>query len=112
MPVTTRKVGDVTIVDLKGRITIGEGDYALRAAVSEALDGGAKKILLNMKDTTTIDSSGVGEMVSSYTRMTNRGGHLKLLNLPPKITDILTITQLITVFEVYEAEDEAVKSFA
>lgn len=112
MPVSTRKVGDVTIVNLSGKITIGVGDVMLRDAVSEALNGGARKILLNMKDTTTLDSSGVGEMVSAYTRVANRGASLKLLSLPPKVHDILTITQLITIFEHYETEDEAVKSFA
>lgn len=112
MPVSTRKVGDVTILDLSGKIMIGVGDVALREAVQGALDGGAKKILLNMRDTTTIDSSGIGEMVMSYTSATNRGGRLKLTSLPPKVHDILHITQLITVFEVFDDEGEAVASFA
>ena len=112
MPVSTRKVGDVTVLDVSGKITIGYGDEQLRQAVSQALEGGATKILLNMKGTTTIDSSGIGELVSSYTRVTGRGGKLKLLNLPPKMNELLHITQLITVFDVYDSEDEAVQSFA
>ena len=110
--VTSRKSGDVTILDFSGRLVIGEGDYPLREAVRGALEGGAKNILLNLKDTTTIDSSGIGELVSGYTQVTNRGGRLKLLSLPPKVQDILMITQLITVFEFYDDEKEAVASFA
>lgn len=84
MTVSTRTSGDVTIIDFKGRITIGVGDVALRSAVHEALDGGATKILLNLADVTTIDSSGVGELVGSYTTTNNRGAKLALLNLPPR----------------------------
>jgi anti-sigma B factor antagonist len=111
MNVNVRKNGDVTILDLKGKITIGSGDVALRNAVQEVMAGGATKILINMKDVTTIDSSGIGELVSSYTTATGRGAKLKLFCLPAKVTDILTITQLITVFDVYDTEDEAVNSF-
>ena len=111
MAVSTRKVGDVTIVDLKGKITIGVGDVALRSAVQEALQGGAKKILLNMKDTTTIDSSGVGELVGSYHAVTSRGAKLRLAQIPDKVMDLLTITRLITVFDSYDTEDEAIKAF-
>jgi len=106
------KSNDVTILDLKGKITIGAAEEALRDAVHRVLGAGALKVVLNLKDVTTIDSSGVGELVSSYTSATNRGGKIKLCNLPPKINDILTITQLITVFDVYDSEDEAVASFA
>jgi anti-sigma B factor antagonist len=102
----------VTILDLKGKITIGTGDIALRNAVQEAINGGATKVLINMTEVSTIDSSGVGELVSAYTTATNRGARVKLANLPAKITDVLTITQLITVFDVYDTEDEAVRSFA
>ena len=112
MPVTTRQKNGVTILDVTGKVTIGVGDVQLREAVRQALDGGAKNILLNVKDTTTIDSSGVGEFISSYTGATNRGGALKLLSVPSKLHDILTITQLISVFEIYDNEDEAVASFA
>ncbi|MFJ3706249.1 MULTISPECIES: STAS domain-containing protein [Streptomyces] len=80
--------------------------------MQEELDNGSTKILLDLRGATTIDSAGIGELVSSYTRATNRGAKLKLVNLPAKIHDILAITQLITVFDVYDTEDEAVKSFA
>jgi anti-sigma B factor antagonist len=112
MAINERKRNDVTILDLKGKITIGAAEEALRDAVQRVLATGAQKIVMNMQAVTTIDSSGVGELVSSYTHATNRGGKLKLCNLPDKITDILTITQLITVFDVYDSEDEAVASFA
>jgi len=111
MRVNVRQREGVTILDLKGKITIGVGDVALRDAIHEALSAGAMKILVNLEDVSTIDSSGVGELVSSYTTVTNRGGKLRLLNLPPKVADILQITQLITVFDVYEDEDEAIRSF-
>lgn len=112
MAINERKRDDVTILDIKGKITIGAGDEALRAAVHNALSGGSQKVLLNLQGVTTIDSSGVGELVSSYTSATNRGAKIKLANLPAKIQDILTITQLITVFDVYDSEDEGVASFA
>jgi len=111
MKVNVRQREGVTILDLKGKITIGVGDVALREAIHEALNAGATKILVNLADVSTIDSSGVGELVSAYTTVTNRGGKLRLLNLPPKVADILQITQLITVFEVFEDEEEALRSF-
>ena len=111
MKVDVRQREGVTILEPKGKITIGVGDIALRDAVSESLEAGGLKILLDLAEVTTIDSSGVGEMVSAYTTVTNRGGKLKLLNLPPKVVDILQITQLITVFETFDDEDEAVASF-
>ncbi|MGW4895439.1 STAS domain-containing protein [Kitasatospora sp. NPDC004240] len=109
--INPRTVDGVTVLDVKGRITIGEGDMALRESVRTALEGGAKKILVNLENVTTIDSSGVGELVSSYTAVSNQGGRLKLVNLPPKVNDILAITQLITIFETYDSESEAVASF-
>ena|SRR5918996_1842336 len=112
MNVTKRQKGDVTILDLKGKITIGAGDIALRNAVQEALSGGSNNVLLNMTGVTTIDSSGVGELVSAFTTATNRGAKLKLANIPNKVNDVLTITQLITVFDVFDTEDEAVASYA
>jgi anti-anti-sigma factor len=112
MNVNVRKAGDVTILDLKGKITIGSGDVALRQAIQEVMNSGANKVLINMADVTTIDSSGIGELVSAYTTATNRGARLKLINLPAKVTDILTITQLITVFDVYDSEAEGVSSFS
>lgn len=111
MRVTTRQKGDVTIVDLNGKITIGAGDIALRNAVHQAIDSGAKNVLINLREVTTIDSSGVGELVSAYTTATNRETRLKLVNLPDKVADILTITQLITVFDVYDSEEEALSAF-
>lgn len=111
MKVNVRQREGVTILDLKGKITIGVGDVALRESIQQALAAGAMKILVNLGDVSTIDSSGVGELVSAYTTVTNRGGKLKLLHLPPKVADILQITQLITVFEVFDDEDEAIASF-
>jgi anti-sigma B factor antagonist len=112
MNVNTRQVGDVTILDLEGKITIGTGDVALRQAIHEVIGSGAMKILINMARVSTLDSSGIGELVSAYTTATNRGAKLKLMNLPAKVTDILTITQLITVFDVYDGEEEAIRSFS
>lgn len=111
MKISARHREGITILDPKGKITIGVGDVALREAVHEALDAGAKKILINLSNVSTVDSSGIGEMVSAYTTVTNRGGQLKLVGLPPKVQDILQITQLITVFDVFDTEDEAVDSF-
>jgi anti-sigma B factor antagonist len=111
MNITQRQVGDVTILDVSGKITIGVGDVQVRDAVHMALGSGARNLVLNLKNVTTIDSAGVGELVSAYTTVTNRGGKLKLVNLPSKVNDILQITQLITVFEVYDSEQEALESF-
>lgn len=111
MKINERQRDGVTILDISGKVTIGEGDIALRQAVRHALDAGAKNLLVNLSDVTTIDSSGVGELVSSYTTVTNRGGKLKLLNPPQKVGDILQITQLITIFEVFDDEAAAIASF-
>lgn len=111
MKVTTRTKDGVTILDLDGKLIIGVGDVQLREAVREAIDGGARKLLLNMEKVLRIDSCGVGELVSAYTRTTNYGGQLKLVKLPPKIQDLLQITQLITIFEYFDDENEAVASF-
>jgi anti-anti-sigma factor len=111
MNISQRQVGDVTILDVSGKITIGVGDVQVRDAVHMALGSGARNLVLNLKSVTTIDSAGVGELVSAYTTVTNRGGKLKLVNLPSKVNDILQITQLITVFEVYDSEQEALESF-
>lgn len=111
MKINVRQSDGVTIIQVKGKVTIGEGDVALRQAVHDVLDSGAKNVLVDLSEVTTIDSSGVGELVSSYTTVTNRGGKLKLLNLPPKVVDILQITQLITVFEVHDDEQEALAAF-
>jgi len=107
-----RDVNDVRILDLSGKITIGAGDVELRRLVEEALAAGKTKILVNLKDVTHIDSSGIGELVACYTTVKRRGGQMKLANLPPKINDILQVTQLITVFDIYDNEAEAIGSFA
>ena len=111
MKIEKRNRDGVTVLDLGGKITIGKGDIALREAVQQTLESGAAKVLINLADVTTIDSSGVGELVSAFTTATNRGAKLKLANLPAKVNDILQITQLITVFEVFDSEDEAIRSF-
>lgn len=111
MKASTRNINDVHMISLQGKITIGSGDTQLRDVIGQALSEGKNKILLDMREVTTIDSSGIGELVGSYTTVTNRGGKLKLLRLPPKVTDLLQVTQLITVFEVYEDEQKAVESF-
>ncbi len=111
MEIKARHEHGVTIIEPKGKITIGVGDVALREAVAEALEAGARNILVDLGGVSTIDSSGIGELVSAYTSVSNRGGKLKLVNLPPKVTDILQITQLISVFEVHDNLDEALDSF-
>ena len=111
MKIEARHEQGVTILEPKGKITIGVGDVALREAVAEALEAGARNILADLGGVSTIDSSGIGELVSAYTSVSNRGGKLKLVNLPPKVTDILQITQLSSVFEVHDGMDAALASF-
>lgn len=111
MKATSRDVNGVEILKLEGKITIGAGDQQLREVISGMVNEGKIKILLDMSGVTTIDSSGIGELVGSYTTVANRGGKLKLLHLPAKLNELLHITQLITVFEVYENEQEGVSSF-
>jgi len=108
---STRRVQDVTIVDLSGRITLGEGSSTLRETVKDLVTKGNKKVLLNLGDVSYIDSSGIGELVSSFTTVSNQGGKLKLLNLQKKVHDLLQITRLYTVFDVHTDEAAAVKSF-
>lgn len=109
--ISERQVGDVTILDMDGKITIGEGSVALRTAIRRLLEEGKKKILLNLARVGYIDSSGIGELVSSYTAINKESGELKLLNLTQKLQDLLTITKLLTVFDVYESEKEALASY-
>ena len=109
---TTRQVGDVTVIDVSGRITLGEGSSALREAMRDLVGKNQKKILLNLGDVTYIDSSGIGELVSGFTTVTNSGGNLKLLNLNKRVKDLLQITKLYTVFDVHEDEAAAIRSFA
>ena len=112
LTIKERQAGDVTILDLSGKITIGEGSVQLREAVRKLLDEGKKKVLLNLGDVSYVDSSGIGELVSSYTTTGNQGGQLKLLSLTKKIHDLLQITKLLTVFETYDSEADAVASFS
>ncbi len=112
MPITARSVEGVEILKVSGKLTIADGAPQLRSAVREALEAGKKNILLDLSEVTTIDSSGLGELISSYSTASQRDGKLKLLNPSRKLTDLLYITKLITVFEVHEEEAAAVKSFA
>jgi len=111
LEIRERAVGDVVILEMYGKITIGEGSVQLRDAVSNLLDSGRNKIVLNLGGVNYVDSSGIGELVSRYTTTKNTGGRLKLLNLPKKIKDLLMITKLLTVFEIYEEEQAALDSF-
>ena len=108
---TTRQDGVITIVDLSGRISLGEGSALLRQTVRALLDEGHTRIILNLGDVNYIDSSGIGELVSGFTAVRNRGGELKLLSLTKKVNDLLQLTKLFTVFDVYNDETTAVGSF-
>ena len=109
---TTRQVGDVTVVDAVGRITLGEGASTFRDTIRDLVSNGQKKLLLNLAEVSYIDSSGIGEMVSGFTTVTNQGGQVKLLNLTKRVKDLLQITKLYTVFEVFEDEAAAVRSYS
>ena len=109
---TTRQVGDVTVVDAVGRITLGEGASTFRDTIRDLASNGRKKLLLNLAEVSYIDSSGIGEMVSGFTTVTNQGGQVKLLNLTKRVKDLLQITKLYTVFEVFDDEAAAVRSFS
>src|ERR1700758_5396172 len=109
---SSRQVGDVTVVDAAGRITLGEGSSAMRDTLRDMVTKNQKKILLNLGDVSYIDSSGIGELVSGFTTVTNSGGQLKLLNLNKRVKDLLQITKLYTVFDVHEDEAGAIRSFA
>ena len=108
---TTRQVDGVTILDLSGRITLGEGSVTVRDAVKDALSKGSKSILLNLANVDYIDSSGLGELVGAYTTVKNQGGELKLLHLTTKVHDLLQITKLYTVFDIKDDEASAISSF-
>ena len=107
-----RDRGDVRVIELSGKVTIGTGDVKIRELIDSAVDAGKTKILVDLADVTAIDSSGIGELVACFTSVKKRGGHLKLLRLSPKMNDILQVTQLITVFDVFDDEEEAVASFS
>ena len=110
MVVNPRRLDDVVILDLSGRITIGEGTLILRDLIQKLLKGGDRKFLLNLADVDYIDSSGLGELVSSFTTVRNHEGQLKLLNLTRRVQDLLQITKLLTVFEAFNSEAEALKT--
>ena len=112
MQIEERAVGDVVVLDVKGRVTLGEGDELLKDKVNSLLNQGKKKLVLNLADVPYVDSAGLGEIVRTYTTVSRQGGSLKLLNLTKRITDLLSITKLLTVFETFEAESEAVRSFS
>ncbi len=111
MQIEERTVGDVMVLDLKGKVTLGEGDELLKDKVNSLVNQGHKKIILNLADVPYIDSAGLGEIVRTYTTVSRQGGHLKLVNLTKRITDLLSITKLLTVFETFDTEPEALKSF-
>jgi len=111
MKVAIRQVDGITILDLSGRITLGEGSIILRDSVHDALDKGSKNILLNLAQISYIDSSGIGELVSAFTSVKNAGGELKLLNLTQKVHDLLQITKLYTVFDIWDNEASAIGAF-
>jgi anti-sigma B factor antagonist len=112
LKINVREAGDVLILDLNGRITLGEEAASLRDTLREQIDNGHKNILLNLAEVSYIDSSGLGQLVGSFATMSSRGGRLKLLNLQKKLHELMQVTKLITVFEVYTNEPTALRSFA
>ena len=112
MQIDERSAGDVTILDLKGKMTLGEGDELLKDKINSLIHQGQKKLLLNLEGVPYIDSAGLGEIVRTYTTVSRQGGNLKLVNLTKRITDLLSITKLLTVFDTYDSEADAVRSFS
>jgi len=112
MQIDERAVGDVMVLDLTGKVTLGQGDELLKDKVNSLVNQGQKKIILNLGNVPYIDSAGLGEIVRAYTTVSRQGGSLKLLNLTKRITDLLSITKLLTVFETYDSEADAVRSFS
>jgi len=112
MVIEERVIGDITVLDLKGKMTLGEGDELLKDKINSLIHQGQKKLLLNLEGVPYIDSAGLGEIVRTYTTVSRQGGNLKLVNLTKRITDLLSITKLLTVFETYESENDAVQSFS
>jgi len=112
MQIEERAAGEVTLLDLKGKMTLGEGDELLKDKVNSLTMQGRRKIVLNLADVPYIDSAGLGEIVRTYTTVSRQGGQMKLLNLTKRITDLLSITKLLTVFETYDNEADAVRSFS
>ena len=111
LDVNERQAGDVTILDLSGEVRIGDSSVALRNSIRKLADAGKKKVLLNLAGVKYIDSSGIGELIASYATVTRQNGQLKLLNLTDRIQNLLVITKLLTVFDSYDNESEALKSF-
>jgi anti-sigma B factor antagonist len=111
MQISERTSGDVVVLDVKGRITLGDGDELLKDKVNQLVGAGKKKIILNLAEVPYVDSAGLGEIVRTYTTVSRQGGSLKLLNLTKRISDLLAITKLLTVFETFDIEADAVKSF-
>ena len=111
MQIEQRSAGEVIVLDLKGKMTLGEGDELLKDKIGSLVSQGKKKILLNLEAVPYIDSAGLGEIVRTYTTVSRQGGNLKLVNLTKRITDLLSITKLLTVFETFDNEPEALKSF-
>ena len=109
--VKVRTAGEVAILDLAGRITLGDGSGMVRNSIKELVAGGTRKILLNLHDVTYMDSAGLGDLVGSYASVTNLGGQIKLLHPQGKVSDMLTVTKLYTIFNSYTDEDEALRSF-
>lgn len=112
MQITERQVGAIMILDLKGKITLGEGDEVLKDKINSLILQNKKRILLNLADVPYIDSAGLGEVVRTYTTVSRQGGQLKLVNLTKRITDLLMITKLLTVFETFDVEQDALESFS
>jgi anti-sigma B factor antagonist len=112
MQIEERSAGDVIVLDLKGKMTLGEGDEQLRDKINSLVQQGHRKIVLNLEGVPYLDSAGLGEIVRTYTTISRQGGSLKLLNLTKRITDLLSITKLLTVFETYDSEADAVRSFS
>ncbi len=111
LEISERQIGSIVILDLRGKITIGDGSNKLRDTVNRLLEVGDREIILNFAETSYLDSSGIGELISRHTTTKNQGGHLKLLNLPKKIRDLLTVTKLLGVFETFDDEQAAIMSF-
>ena len=111
MKIEERALENVVVLDLKGKLTIGEGDALLKETIQRLIDQGHNKLLLNLEDVPYVDSAGLGEIVRTYTTVSRQGGSLKLVNLTKRITDLLAITKLLTVFDTFESEAEAVSSF-
>ena len=111
MNIAERQVGGVTIVDLRGKLMFGDGDQAFRDAINKVIDSGRLQVVLNMAEVPYVDSAGISEIVRTYVTLNKRAGRLKLLDLTRKVQDLLTITKLLTIFEIFESEEEAVDSF-